>query len=721
MKKLILSLLIFCTLAAAGQSWTPIAGKQRFGTGLGIPVRDSGFFSSGADTALIYINKSDTTSLYWRYKGAHQKVGGGGSTDTTSLSNRINLKLNISDTAGMLSPYARDFNVVHKTGNETVYGEKTFQSALTTLHDNASGTGQLFFETATSGNIGRIAYTSGGLFMRAGANNYLSLGSNDSNDRLRIHPSGNINVGGSIDSSAYRLQVTGSSLLSGVAKYATNYGSFFDSRSLVNKGYVDSANALRTSGSGTTNYIPKWTSTTDLGNSQIFDNGTNVGIGTTSPSNRFVVSNAGASGFEINPTGGVNSGVLLQAYNRTTSAYVHQSYYATAHTFNVGTAAATRALDITSAGNALIGTTTDNGTDRLQVNGSGLYTGGLTVGTSSGSIRVGTTGTGADGVGLLNSYNYSFAEGSGASYANVFRQSSSAATVIGNGYKYTATAGGFASSIGVPWAKSAIAVGAAGGGIAFYTNEITTVANGTDITPTERMRILPNGNIGVNNNNPFGSFVLDKNVNDVHGFSIRNLNSGSNATSTLSITNDTQLGLEVNVAPSGATGTYWGLNNSNLVSTQVKNFNSNWIFNLANSNGVMAFGLNSNEAYRINQSRRILVNTTTDNGTDRLQVNGSIQGTGFDQAYTARTTAYTATDTDYLIDCTSGTFTVTLPAASGRTGRILIIKNSGTGTITVDGNASETIDGATTYSLSAQWATVQIMCDGTNWKIISKF
>jgi len=35
------------------------------------------------------------------------------------------------------------------------------------------------------------------------------------------------------------------------------------------------------SGSGTTNYVTKWTNTTSLGNSQIFDNGTNVGVGTT--------------------------------------------------------------------------------------------------------------------------------------------------------------------------------------------------------------------------------------------------------------------------------------------------------------------------------------------------------------------------------------------------------------------------------------------------------
>ena len=37
-------------------------------------------------------------------------------------------------------------------------------------------------------------------------------------------------------------------------------------------------------GTGTTNYVSKFTGTTSLGNSQIFDNGTNVGIGTTSPS-----------------------------------------------------------------------------------------------------------------------------------------------------------------------------------------------------------------------------------------------------------------------------------------------------------------------------------------------------------------------------------------------------------------------------------------------------
>jgi hypothetical protein len=48
-----------------------------------------------------------------------------------------------------------------------------------------------------------------------------------------------------------------------------------------------SAGAL--TGTGTTNYISKWTASGVLGNSMVFDNGTNVGIGTASPVNKLQV------------------------------------------------------------------------------------------------------------------------------------------------------------------------------------------------------------------------------------------------------------------------------------------------------------------------------------------------------------------------------------------------------------------------------------------------
>jgi hypothetical protein len=108
----------------------------------------------------------------------------------------------------------------------------------------------------------------------------------------------------------------------------------------------------------------------------VIDTSGNVGIGTASPVNKFVVSNAGASGLEVDPVGGVSSGVLLQAYNRSTSAYMAQSYYALTHTFNAGSGAGTRVLDITSAGNVGIGTTSPS--QKLHVAGTGLFTDVLT-------------------------------------------------------------------------------------------------------------------------------------------------------------------------------------------------------------------------------------------------------------------------------------------------------------------------------------------------------
>jgi hypothetical protein len=42
-------------------------------------------------------------------------------------------------------------------------------------------------------------------------------------------------------------------------------------------------------GTGTTNYLPKFTGASTIGNSQLFDNGTNVGVNTASPGERFTV------------------------------------------------------------------------------------------------------------------------------------------------------------------------------------------------------------------------------------------------------------------------------------------------------------------------------------------------------------------------------------------------------------------------------------------------
>ena len=89
----------------------------------------------------------------------------------------------------------------------------------------------------------------------------------------------------------------------------------------------------------------------------------------------------------------------------------------------------------------------------------------------------------------------------------------------------------------------------------------------------------------------------------------------------------------------------------------------------------------------------------------------------FAAGYVAKTATYTATISDYTINCTANTFTVTLPTAVGITGRIYIVKNSGVGVITVDGDGSETIDGAATVVLGTQYESLTVMSTGASWII----
>ena len=74
-------------------------------------------------------------------------------------------------------------------------------------------------------------------------------------------------------------------------------------------------------------------------------------------------------------------------------------------------------------------------------------------------------------------------------------------------------------------------------------------------------------------------------------------------------------------------------------------------------------------------------------------------------------------------DCTSGAITFNLPAAAsaGDKFTVLICKiDSSSNDITIDGNSSETINGATTYTLDNQWDSVLLRCDGSNWHIAAE-
>lgn len=87
-----------------------------------------------------------------------------------------------------------------------------------------------------------------------------------------------------------------------------------------------------------------------------------------------------------------------------------------------------------------------------------------------------------------------------------------------------------------------------------------------------------------------------------------------------------------------------------------------------------------------------------------------------------KTSNYTVTTADHLIkaDTTSGNITLTLPAISGVAQNVVYsaVKIASANTLTLDGNSSETIDGAATLALTVQYDRADLYYNGTEWKRI---
>ncbi len=91
-------------------------------------------------------------------------------------------------------------------------------------------------------------------------------------------------------------------------------------------------------------------------------------------------------------------------------------------------------------------------------------------------------------------------------------------------------------------------------------------------------------------------------------------------------------------------------------------------------------------------------------------------------AVLSKTANYTVSTNDgdnvqVNVSASGGAVTIVFYAASGNAGKIITVKktDSSANAVTLDGNASETLDGATTLTLSAQHDSATLVCDGTNW------
>lgn len=129
----------------------------------------------------------------------------------------------------------------------------------------------------------------------------------------------------------------------------------------------------------------------------------------------------------------------------------------------------------------------------------------------------------------------------------------------------------------------------------------------------------------------------------------------------------------------------------------------------------------------IDQSTKFVLATSAAGDPPTSSVWTIDNGVSTEQLWTTVTKSanYTVAETDrdkvILVDATSGAITISLLAAAtaGDGFRVVIKKTDSSGNaVTIDGNSSETIDGSTTSTITTQYDSRNLICDGSNWRLI---
>ena len=139
-------------------------------------------------------------------------------------------------------------------------------------------------------------------------------------------------------------------------------------------------------GTGTTNYLPKFTGTSTIGDSSIYDNGTNVGIGTATPYSAtnykfLTIDGTNGSGF-VTRVSFINS---FLAYSNSGGTTLSEQRALPIVFETTGTSRMT----LNASGNLSVGNTND--TYKLDVSGTGRFTGKLTISNTSDAYAEMTT------------------------------------------------------------------------------------------------------------------------------------------------------------------------------------------------------------------------------------------------------------------------------------------------------------------------------------------
>lgn len=221
----------------------------------------------------------------------------------------------------------------------------------------------------------------------------------------------------------------------------------------------------------------------------------------------------------------------------------------------------------------------------------------------------------------------------------------------------------------------------------------------------------------------YNAIVARGSVNNYFQLNINNQNAGANASSDVVATadngNETTNYVDLGINGSANTAGVMGNADDAYLYTTGKNL----VTGTATPGMAVIFLTGgtaeaTNERLRITGTGSVGVNNSSPNST--LFVRGSLATSIVTRAAGA---TLAATDLSTMCNNTTGAVTMNLPTAAGITGRIYILKKTSAAgnNVTVAGyNGTETIDGATTYTITSQYSYLMIQSDGANWYILTK-
>ena len=320
-------------------------------------------------------------------------------------------------------------------------------------------------------------------------------------------------------------------------------------------------------GTGTLNFVSKFTSTgSTLGNSQIFDNGTSVGIGTSGPLNKVDIVSSNNDSF---------GAITVRPSNQTQTLSLGWQGVSASLNFIVNAGASER-MRITSVGNTGINTSIPE--TRLQIEDITKVLTNNVSGVAQGTLSLVSTDAQAANIGasLVFGGNYIDSNSTRIAYAAITGRKSNGTTSNADGY------------------------------LSFLTWRTTGL--------TEAMRITSAGNVGIGTNSAGTRLYVDYTTNGSDGIVSRNLSSGTSAFGYVGAFNNLTNGIDLRSYSS----THASLPSTSVIQSSSGQTGGTII--IQSGANPIRFNTNASERMRISGAGEVGIGTTSPSA--RLQVVG---------------------------------------------------------------------------------------------------